>query len=305
MTAVPDIKLIVNPLAGAGRSAREWPHILQCLKSEDLNFDYQLTAFKGQAIEIAQAAVEKGYRTVVAVGGDGTIHEVVNGLHNAQGLDRVNVGIIDTGTGGDYIRTIGISRHIEESCLALKNPRELIVDLGAAGFMRNGVKNNRLFINFAGIGFAAEVARATTQTFKRFGGIPSYLMGLLSNLVLYENLQVSLTIDAAQSEASICTMIISIGKYCGGAMKAAPDADPADGLFDVMTVGNLSKFDLLRSLPRIYKGTHLTHPKVRVQRAREVAIVSTRKAALQADGELLGEAPCSFSIIPAALKLVI
>ena len=303
MTASPDIKLIVNPLAGAGKSAREWPHILQCLQSEGLSFDYDLTKYKGHAIDMARSAAEKGYRTVVAVGGDGTIHEVANGLYKAHGLDKVKVGIIDTGTGGDYIRTFGISRRIQDACHSLKNPRELVVDLGMAEFMQNGARDNRLFVNFAGIGFAAEIVRATTQTFKKMGGIPSYLMGLLANLVLYENHHVLLTIDTERSEATICTMLMSIGKYCGGAMKAAPNADPTDGLFDVMMVGNLSKPDLLWSLPSIYKGTHLAHPKVRVKRAREVTIESLKKAALQADGELLGEAPCSFKIMPSALTL--
>ncbi len=302
---MPDIKLIVNPLAGAGKSAREWPHILQCLQSDELSFDYELTTFKGHAIEMAQAAVEQGYHIVVAVGGDGTIHEVVNGLHKARGLDRVQMGIIGTGTGGDYIRTIGISCHIQDACHRLKNPRNLVVDLGFTEFMQNGVKNDRLFVNLAGIGFAAEIVRATTQTFKKMGSVPSYLMGLLSTLVLYRNQPVSVTIDGELSEITICTMLMSLGKYCGGAMKAAPNADPTDGLFDVVLISDLSKPDLLWSLPSIYKGTHLTHPKVCVKRAQEVTIQTDTRAALQADGELLGETPCSFRILPAALTLAV
>jgi YegS/Rv2252/BmrU family lipid kinase len=292
------IELIVNPLAGAGKCGRQWPHILQCLESNDIRFDYEMTAYKGHTVDIARDAAGKGCSMVVAVGGDGTIHEVVNGLFKANSLDKTLVGIIDTGTGGDYIRTIGIPHDINEACRRLKNPGRMIVDLGTAAYMGAGGMSDRIFINFAGIGFAAEIVRSTTQTFKKMGTKPAYLMGLFSNLLFYTNHRVSLTIDGENSDIKVCTLLVNIGKYCGGAMKTAPDADPSDGRFDVITVGDLSKPDLLWSLPSIYNGTHLKHPKVSVQLAREISIATIKKASLQADGELLGEAPCSFNIMP-------
>jgi len=305
MSILPDIKLIVNPLAGAGKSGRQWPHILQCLQSQGLSFDYELTSYHGHAVDMAKDAACTGYRIVVAVGGDGTIHEVVNGISHANALAKVAVGIIDTGTGGDYIRTISAPKTIQESCGRLKNPGKKMVDLGFADFVTDGEKATRIFVNFAGIGFAAEIVRSTTQTFKRIGSSPAYLMGLFSNLVFYRNNHATVTVDGERSQRKICTMLVNIGKYCGGAMKTAPEADPADGYFDVMIVGDVSKPDLLRTLPRIYSGTHLTHPKVSMKLVREVSIQTERRAALQADGELLGEAPCSFKILPASLILAL
>jgi diacylglycerol kinase family enzyme len=163
----------------------------------------------------------------------------------------------------------------------------------------------RLFVNFAGLGFDAEIVRATTQEFKALGDTASYLMGLLTTLVVYKNKEISLTLDGEVGQRRICTVLMSNGKYGGGGMLTAPDADPADGFFDVLIIGDLTKPDLLRSLPRIYKGTHLTHPKVSVKRAREVEIRPVQPMAVQADGELLGEAPARFSVLPGALTIVV
>jgi diacylglycerol kinase family enzyme len=130
-------------------------------------------------------------------------------------------------------------------------------------------------------------------------------MGLLTTLVVYKNKEISLTLDGEVGQRRICTVLMSNGKYGGGGMLTAPDADPADGFFDVLIIGDLTKPDLLRSLPRIYKGTHLTHPKVSVKRAREVEIRPVQPMAVQADGELLGEAPARFSVLPGALTIVV
>jgi diacylglycerol kinase family enzyme len=163
----------------------------------------------------------------------------------------------------------------------------------------------RLFVNFAGLGFAAEVVRATTQRFKALGSIPSYLMGLLTTFLFYENRQVSLKLDGQAEDRTVCTIMMNNGKYGGGGMLAAPNADPMDGFFDVLIIDDLSKPDLLWSLPRVYRGTHLTHPKVTVKRAREVDVQPRQQMSVQADGELLGETPAHFYVLPAALNVAI
>ena len=215
------------------------------------------------------------------------------------------LGIISTGTGRDYIRTIGIPWTYQEACQCLINPRKLTVDVGVIEYMSGGQMAKRLFVNFAGLGFDAEIVRTTTQKFKALGNTLSYLTGLLSTLLFYRNKNISLTIDGSTTERKICTVLMSNGKYGGGGMFATPDADPADGLLDVLIIGNLSKPDLLWSLPRVYKGTHLTHPKVMIERAREIEIKSAEPISLQADGELLGELPARLYILPAALNIIV
>jgi len=295
----------VNPVAGAGKTAKKWPQIMNLLKSIGLRFEHDLTEAPGHAIELAKSAAKKGYELVVSVGGDGTLNEIVNGLYDAGCIKDVMLGIIGTGTGSDYIRTIGIPRQHKEACQRLLNPRKLVVDLGVVEYGSNDPMVKRLFVNFAGLGFDAEVVKATTQRFKALGSIPSYLMGLLTTFLFYKNKEVSLKLDGKAEDRKICTILMSNGKYGGGSMLVAPHADPTDGLLDVLIIDDLTKPDLLWSLPRIYRGTHLTHPKVTMKRAREIEIRPKQQMSLQADGELLGEAPAYFHVLPAALNVVI
>ena len=298
-------QLIVNPTAGAGKTAQKWPGIKELLQNLGLDFEYSLTEAPGHAIELAASAAKKGCKLVVSVGGDGTISEIVNGLYNADALKDIMLGIISTGTGADYIRTIGIPRACEEACQRLVKPETRIVDLGILECTGSKGKIKRLFVNFAGLGFDAEIVKATTQTYKAMGSTASYLLGLLSTLVAYRNKEVSITMDGEVEQRKVVTILMGNGKYGGGGMMPTPNADPSDGLFDVMIVDNISKPDLLKTLPKIYDGTHLTHPKVSVKRAREVEVRPKLKMAIQADGDLIGEAPGHFQVLPAALKVVV
>lgn len=298
-------KVIVNPTAGAGKTARLWPHIMSLFQGQGLRFEHDITEAPGHAIELARAAAADGYNMVISVGGDGTINEIVNGLYAAGNIQDAMLGIVSTGTGGDYIRTIGIPRRYEEACRCFLEPKNLTVDLGVVEYASNGQRAERLFVNFAGMGFDAEIVRRTTQQFKALGSLPSYLAGLLVTLLAYRNKDISLTVDGETENRRVCTVVMNNGRYGGGGMLTAPDASINDGYFDVMIVGDLSKPDLLRSLPRIYKGTHLTHPKVTMKKAKEIEIRSAQPMQLQADGELLGQVPARFRILPSVLKVIV
>jgi diacylglycerol kinase family enzyme len=131
-------------------------------------------------------------------------------------------------------------------------------------------------------------------------------MGLLSTFATYKNREIELILDGNKENRKICTVMMSNGKYGGGSMMIAPEADPCDGLFDVMIIGDISKPDLLASLPRIYRGTHLTHPKVTLKRVKTVEIhTAGNNMAIQADGDLVGEAPARFSVLPSALNILV
>jgi diacylglycerol kinase (ATP) len=298
------VKLIVNPTAGAGKAAKIWPQIHNWLKNSGLSFDYELTEAPGHAVELAKAAVENGYEMVVSVGGDGTINEIVNGLYESGNIKDIMLGIISTGTGSDYIRSVGLPRHFKEACQLLMNPRKQFVDLGVTEYTINGRKAKRLFVNCAGLGLDAEIVKATTKRLKTLGGKSSYLVGLLTTFLLFHNINLSLILDGKKEDYKGCTILVCNGKYAGGNMLVAPHADPMDGFFDVMIIRELSKLDLLWSLPRIYRGTHLTHPKVTIKRVRDLYIDSTEPISIQTDGELLGEAPAHFRVLPNVLSLV-
>jgi diacylglycerol kinase (ATP) len=298
--------IIVNPAAGAGKTGKLWPRIMSLFQGHGLRFEHSLTEAPGHAIELAKTAAKKGYDMVVSVGGDGTINEIVNGLYASGSIKDNLLGIVETGTGGDYVRTVGTPRDYEEACRRFVQPKKRIVDLGVVEYSKNSHKEERLFVNFAGMGIDSEIVRRTTQQYKKLGGLPAYLMGMLTSLVKYHNRKVVITVDGKTEEATILTVIMNNGKYGGGGMYTAPQADLADGFLDVMVAGDLGKLEFIWSLPRLYKGTHLTHPKVKTKRVKEIEISSPgEKLFIQADGELLGEVPARFRILPAALNIIV
>jgi diacylglycerol kinase (ATP) len=298
-------RVIVNPAAGAGKSGKNWPEIMNLFKHNGMRFDHKMTEAPGHAIALAREAAQQGYELVVAVGGDGTIHEVVNGLYSSGRLSDAVLGIISTGTGGDYVRTVGLPLGFEAACQKLIKPRIRAVDLGVVEYRRHGAAAERIFVNFAGTGFDAELVRRVKTNFKSLGALPAYLLGALTTLVTYKNKDVYLKMDGEEIQRKVCTVIMNNGRYGGGGMNTAPNAELSDGLFDVLIVGNITKPDFLMSLPRLYKGTHLNHRHVTMKRASEIEIDSKHKMALQADGELLGEVPARIRILPSALKIIV
>jgi diacylglycerol kinase (ATP) len=299
-------KVIVNPVAGAGRTRREWPRIMGLFKGSGLRFEHDVTEAPGHAIELAREAAKDGYDTVVSVGGDGTINEIVNGIYASGNIRDIALGIISTGTGSDYIRTVGVPRRYEDACRCLLQSKKRTADLGVVEYTDKGSPKERLFVNFAGFGFDAEIVRRTTRQFKALGSLPAYLMGLLVTLIFYRNEDISLKVDGERLEKRVCAVLMNNGKYGGGGMFAAPGADLADGWLDVLIIGDMGKPDLLRSLPRIYKGTHLTHPKVTMKKVKEIEVVCrSGRMQLQADGELLGEVPARFRVLTSALNVIV
>jgi diacylglycerol kinase (ATP) len=302
----PYAKVIVNPVAGAGRTRREWPRIRGIFRGNGLRFEHDITEAPGHAIELAKEAANNGYDVVVSVGGDGTINEVVNGIYASGNTGDIALGIVSTGTGSDYIRTVGVPRRYEEACRRLLDPKKRTVDLGVVEYTDKGKTVKRLFVNFAGFGFDAEIVRRTTRQFKALGSLASYLMGLLATLVTYRNKEISLKIDGEPLERRVCAVLLNNGKYGGGGMMAAPGADLSDGRLDVLIIGDMTKPDLLRSLPRIYRGTHLTHSKVTLKKAREIEVLCHNdRMHIQADGELLGELPARFRVLSSALNVIV
>lgn len=302
---MPFARLIVNPIAGANGTAKKWPHIQSLLRKIGLRFEHDTTEAPGHARELAALASRRGYDMIVSVGGDGTINEVANGLHDSGDAADILLGIISTGTGSDYIRTVGLAPSYYEACQRLINPGKLKVDVGVVEHEESGKTVRRLFVNFAGLGFDADIVNATSVSLKSFHPASAYLLGLLRTLVSHRNKDISLLIDGEPLAQKICSVLLCNGRYGGGGMLTAPHADPADGFFDVVVIGDLSKPDLLWSLPRIYRGTHLAHPKVSLIRARQIEVRSNGGLATQADGELLKETPTRCYILPGALNIAV
>ena len=303
--SIPHAKVIVNPVAGANSTRRKWPGISRLLRHIGLSFDYQYTEGVGHAIELARAAATDGYQYLVAVGGDGTVNEVANGILNSSGSDNTILGIIGTGTGSDFMRSAGIPRDYASACSLLTGTRRLLIDVGVVEYKNKGQSLQRFFVNAAGAGFDAAIVAATERIPKYFGGTIPYLTGLLGSLLSYRNKPVVLSVGSNVETTRICSVAVANGGYYGGGMHIAPQAEFDDSLLDVVIIGDVGKFELLKALPMVYKGTHITHPKVRVEKATRIAIESSEQILVHADGELLGEGPASFWLMPAALNIVV
>ncbi len=298
-------KVIVNPVAGAYSTRRKWPRISKLLKHIGLSFDYEYTEGVGHAMELARVAISEGYPYLVAVGGDGTVNEVANGILSATGLQKTVLGVIGTGTGSDFIRSVGIPRDFTTACSFLTSSRRLEIDVGVVEYQSGGKSRQRFFVNAAGIGFDATVVEKTERLPKYFGGTIPYVIGLLSTLFGYQNKLVTLDIGNRVEEARILSVVVANGCYFGGGMNMAPQAELRDNLFDVVIVGDMGKFELLKALPTVYNGTHISHPKVRVEKVAKIKVDSSERILVHADGELLGEGPATFWLKPAALSIVV
>ena len=298
-------KVIVNPVAGAYSTRRKWSFINKLLKGVGLSFDFQYTEGVGHAIELARAAASDGYRYLVAVGGDGTVNEVANGILYSTSAARAVLGVIGTGTGSDFIRSVGISRDYSIACSALTRFRRLSIDVGVVEYQSKGQTLQRFFVNAAGVGFDAAVVKETERLPKYFGGTIPYLAGLVRTLFSYKNKSVILDVEDELERGRILNVVVANGGYVGGGMHIAPQAELNDSLLDVVIVGDVGKFELLKALPMVYKGTHLNHPKVSLRKATHITIESPEQMLVYADGELLGESPASFWVMPAALSIVV
>ncbi len=297
-------KVIVNPVAGACSTYRKWPRIRALLQHIGLIFECQYTEGVGHAIELARQATEEGYPYLVAVGGDGTVNEVANGILSVDGR-LTSLGVISTGTGSDFVRSAGIPRDPAKACSFLTSSRKMRIDVGVVEYCSGGEAKRRFFVNAAGVGFDATVVEKTERLPKYFGGTIPYIFGLLRSLLGYRNKLVNLGVGDRVEEARILSVVVANGRYFGGGMKMAPYAQLDDSLLDVVIVDDIGKFELLQALPTVYKGSHLAHPKVRMTKVSEVRVESKERILVHADGELLGEAPATFSLKPASLNLVV
>ena len=303
--SITQAKVIVNPVAGANATYRKWPKISSLLHHIGLPFEFQYTEGVGHAIELAREAVNNGCRFLVAVGGDGTVHEVANGILLSKELNEATIGIISTGTGGDFIRSAGIDRDYIKACSSLTGTRRRLIDVGVVEYHKDGQGHRRFFINSSGVGFDAAVAETSNRLPKFLGGTIPYIIGLLKSLAGYKNKPVTISMGDKIESKRILSVVVANGRYFGGGMRVAPLADIDDGLLDVITVGDMGKLELLKAFPTIYKGTHIHHPKVEMEKTTRVRIESTEKFLVHADGEFLGEGPVSFELIPSALSIAV
>jgi YegS/Rv2252/BmrU family lipid kinase len=237
----------------------------------------------------------------VAVGGDGTVNEVVNGI--AGRLD-VHVAVIPRGTGWDFVRTYRIPRRLEEAVEVALGGKSRVIDLGRARYRRwDGGDGESLFANIASAGMSGAIAKRANETSKALGGKASYLWATLAVFSRWRNDEVQVIVDGEERRGRMHDVVVANGRYFGGGMQICPEAQPDDGVFDVLLIGDLTKRDLLLTLPKTYRGTHLPHPKAEVLRGAVVEVDAPEPLPVELDGEQPGTTPARFEIVPQALRL--
>ncbi|MFC2001830.1 diacylglycerol/lipid kinase family protein [Chloroflexota bacterium] len=302
-------RAIINPAAGGHSIYREWPWISKRLIDKGLKFDYVYTEGTGHAIELARTAADSDYNCIIAVGGDGTVNEVVNGILSSHGSHNTSLGIVSAGTTCSCARSVGIPLDPVRSCSRLTSQNRLSIDVGIVEYMSEGQPLRRFFVNEADLGFGATVVEVSKRMPLYFGRKINYLphaLGGISSLVSYKNKSIFLSIEDEAEEDCVCTMIvIANGTYFGGGMCIAPDAKPNDGLLDMVIFGDMRKSEILKIWSMTYNGRHVDNDKVRLKKIKNVAIKCDEKILVEADGELLGEGPVAFSVLPSALSIIV
>ena len=305
------IMLICNPVSGTGQGVARLAVCRRILDRPGIHHASATTGGRGDAARLARAAVASGCSAVVAIGGDGTFFEVVNGVmppgpHDGAGAP-IPVGLIQAGRGSDFGRSAGLPTDVEAACTRLLAARTEAIDLGHVVYRAfNGQSQSRYFANAAGLGFDAEVAQRANSGPRIMDGTVTYLGSLLATLGSYRNKRLNLHIDGETKWRDRAnSVVIANGQFFGGGMKIAPEASLSGGNFSVVVLGNLGKLDLIRNVPKVYDGSHASHPKVSMLTGKEVEVTSPDRLLLQADGEVLGTAPAAFMVVPGALRLIV
>ena len=290
---------LVNPAAENGAAGRRWPELAHEAASLGLQGDTRFSERPGHLTELAREAAADA-DLLVAVGGDGTVNEVVNGI---AGLD-VELALIPRGTGGDFVRTFGIPRKLDRAVEVALRGRTRAIDLGRGRYRSwAGEDEESYFANIASAGMSGAIAKRTNETSKALGGKVSYAWATVAVFSRWRSDEVRVRVDGTEQAGRMHDVIVANGRYLGGGMKMVPEAEPDDGLLDVLLIGDLTKRDLLLTMPKTYRGKHLPHPKATLLRGTTVEIDAPEPLPVELDGEQPGTTPVRFELVPQALRL--
>jgi YegS/Rv2252/BmrU family lipid kinase len=293
---------LVNPAAANGSTGRRWPEIAHQAAGAGLEGDALLSERRGHLGELAREAALNGSRLLVVVGGDGSINEVVNGLAGIENPPAV--ALIPRGTGGDFVRTFGIPDDIAAAARVALTGETQVIDLGRVSYRSwDGTDGSALFANVASAGMSGAIAQRANDTSKALGAKASYLWATFAVFAGWSAVETRLTVDGEARSGRMFDVVVANGRFFGGGMKMCPDAVPGDGLLDVVTIGDVTKRDLVLTMPKIYRGTHLPHPKAEALRGRLITVETDEPVPVELDGEQPGTTPARFEVLPGALRL--
>ena len=277
--------IVVNPHSGNSNFKKSWEKITYILKLKNINFSYSFTEYRKHEVILVDKAIEQGYRNIISVGGDGTLHHVVNGIMKQRYIktSKIKLGVIPLGTGNDWIRTYNIPNSIEKSIDVILKNTTVLQDIGCITLL-NGKKE--YFNNLAGTGYDGYVVK-NLNYLKKMGSLAFLVSGLYS-LFSYKKTKYKIIINNKTINEQCLMILFGICKYSGGGLRVTKNPNPKDGLLDITIVKNISFLDLLFNIPKLYNGDIIHHRKVTNYKTRELKILDNYNSTIEADGEIIG-----------------
>lgn len=302
--------LIINPTAGNGKALRSMPTIVRLLKTAQLPYQLHFSEALWHCAELTQQVIMAGGRKIVAVGGDGTGHEVVNGIlgQNKVSTDEVSFGCIPIGTGNDWIKTHGIPKDFKRNINILKQHKTILQDIGKVFYHdMNDQPQMRYFYNVAGMAYDGYIGKVAHESRDKMSASWYYYYLIFKCLFEYQPSLARIVLDDEQYEDLFYTINIGLCKYSGGGMQFTPHAVIDDGQFAVSSVQAMSKWRVVLSTHYLYGGKIVKHPKARLSHSKSVRIDGAEMptSLLELDGEFVGQSPAQFDILPSALRVIV
>lgn len=286
---------IINPAAGKGKALKFITDIKSLFENLEYDYSIKITEKPGHATEIAREYTQRKDCRIYSVGGDGTLNEVLNGMAGSNS----SLAILPAGSGNDFIKSITSNLDLKDILFRTVNGTERLIDLAKV--------NGQYFINISSIGFDAEVANKVYKIKKipLISGSLAYILGIIIMLIKYNNNYIKVDIDGKLIETKSLLVAVANGRYYGGGMKPAPDAEIDDGLLDVCLIKEVKRGRILRFLPLFKKGLHETLPEVSIYNGKQIIIECEKELAINADGEVGITKRALFEIIPNAIKVIV
>ena len=301
MSLISQWYIIINPISGNGTGKKLWPKIQETLIQSGFNFKFAFTEYLNHSVFLTQNAINQDIKNIICVGGDGTLHNVINGLMSQTHIDSasINVGVIPVGTGNDWVKTYNIPNDYKKAIKIIKNGVTNQQDLGKINLC-NQEDRPIYFNNLAGIGFDGLVVSKVGK-YKSLGAI-SYFIASISSLFTYSNFKTTVTLNNQSYSLKSLMVLIGLCQYSGGGMQLTREPNTNDGLFDISIAEDLSKWEIIANLKNLFNGKIVNHKKVKTYKASSIRIkVSQNKQPfIEADGELIGKGSFSISIIEKA-----
>tara|TARA_B100000767_G_scaffold241261_1_gene237651 strand:+ start:635 stop:1543 length:909 start_codon:yes stop_codon:yes gene_type:complete len=295
--------IIVNPIAGNLKFSTIWRKIQLLLDVRKINYSFAVTLYSRHEVELVQNAIQKGFRNIISVGGDGTLHHVVNGIMIQRYVKSsdITIGVIPLGTGNDWIKTYNIPNNIEKAIELIHLKKTILQDIGVANTENNKVS---YFNNVAGLGYDGYTVNKLKKL-KSFGAV-AYLLSGLAGFLFYKKTVFKINFNNKLIETNCLMTMVGVCKFSGGGMQFTKDVNTTDGLLDITIVKNLNIFDLISNIKKLYNGHIVHHKKVETYKTDLITVIpQASKPYIQADGELIGVGKVTFKIISKAINFVI